>query len=719
MPPCFRLLAVALCAALIITAHPAFADDLKILARVQLADGHPAEAEAILEKLQALLQNAEPRQADAVVPWRIFARAQRYQGEGLGKSAALGRAFAEIFGALSDAQMADVLPEFHNDLDWLRKIAARAAPGDEAIAAHEAVVAWTYLQPAVEPLIRADAERRFIIDDQLLIPTPDGAQIAAMLVRPRQAGAAKLTALLNFTIYANDRWSFADAVKMAAHGYAGMVAYVRGKGRSPGPVVPYEHDGADAATVIEWLAAQPWSDRRVGMFSGSYNASTQWAALKHHPAALKAIATNASNAPGIDTPMQGNVFRSFIYPWPFYTTDTKGLDDALYDDTARWQKLEHDWYVSGRPYRDLDKIDGKPNPIFDSWLDHPAYDSFWQKLLPYGREFADIDIPVFVQTGYYDGGMVGALYYLEQHLKYRPSADHRLLVGPYHHTAMQTGVLPVIEGYAIDRAARIDLQEVRLQWFDHVFHGAPLPDLLRGRVNFEVMGADTWRHADRLDQMAPSRRRLYLTAERQGDFLRFGRAAGTSEPVLSVDLADRSDSGTPMPKDRPDLRNALVFATAPLKHPAEVDGLFQGHFDIVVNKRDVDLAVDFYERRADGRYLPLASYLGRASYADDRSRRRLLEPGVPHRLDFQSQTLTARLLAPGSRIVAVIGIPKRPDRQIDYGSGKDVSDESIADAHGPTIIRWLKGSYLEIGTVRHVVTTASENATAPNSSMAP
>ena len=53
---------------------------------------------------------------------------------------------------------------------------------------------------------------------------------------------------------------------------------------------PFEHDGADAAAVIDWIARQPWSDGRVGMYGGSYNSFAQWAATKHRPPALKAIA---------------------------------------------------------------------------------------------------------------------------------------------------------------------------------------------------------------------------------------------------------------------------------------------------------------------------------------------------------------------------------------------------------------------------------------------
>ena len=684
--------------------------DLTKLYRLQLAAGLFADAEATLGRLENAYGSSEPRLVRSVVPLRIYARAKTHEASGIAASEALTRAFSELYGSLPDKQMADVLPWYNANFARLRAEVTeqekacdgmkleRCASAASLIAAREALIVWTYLLPSSESLLRADVERRFLIDDHVLVATADGSKIAAMIVRPRDTGAAKLTALLNFTIYARDDWSRSDAVKMAAHGYAGVVAYTRGKGRSPDAVIPYVHDGEDAATVIEWLAREPWSDGRVGMFSGSYNGFTQWAAVKHHPSALKAIATSATNAPGIDTPMQGNVFQNFIYPWPFYTTDTKGLDDETYDDTVRWTKLERDWYLSGRPYRDLDKIDGKPNPVFDTWLDHPAYDAFWQRLIPYRREFAHIDIPIFVETGYYDGGMVGALYYLEQHFKYRPLADDRLLVGPFHHVAMQTGVLANVDGYEVDKAALIDLQDVRLKWFDHVFRGTPLPDLLSDRINFEVMGADIWRHVSTLAEMATDRKRLYLTGRREGDRLLFNEAPNNlAPPEFSVDFNDRSDVDFRPPPGTPDVRNALVFETEPLKKPLEVDGLFRGRLEIVANKHDFDLAVDFYELKSSGEYLDLASYLGRVSYMQDATHRRLLQPGRSRTLEFQSQKLTSRLLAAGSRIVAVVAVPKVQQIQINYGTGRDVSVESIADAGEPLRIRWQGESYFELG----------------------
>ena len=65
-------------------------------------------------------------------------------------------------------------------------------------------------------------------------------------------------------------------------------------------------------------------------------------------------------------------------------------------------------------------------------------------------------------------------------------------------------------------------------------------------------------------------------------------------------------------------------------------------------------------------------------------------------LAFTNGRLTSRLLQPGSRLVVVLGVIKQPGEQINYGTGKDVSDESIADAREPLRIRWLTDSTITV-----------------------
>jgi hypothetical protein len=141
-----------------------------------------------------------------------------------------------------------------------------------------------------------------------------------------------------------------------------------------------------------------------------------------------------------------------------------------------------------------------------------------------------------------------------------------------------------------------------------------------------------------------------------------------------------------------------VFVSDPLAKAAEFSGLFSGRLDFTVNKMDMDLNITLYELLASGDYVRLFSptYEVRASYARDRTHRHLLKAGERQELAYKSERLTSRQLQKGSRLVMVLGISKRPDREINYGTGGDVSAESIADGKVPLKIQWFGDSYLEI-----------------------
>lgn len=532
------------------------------LLRLQLVRGRYAEAGTTLAALRDLRRAANSAQWAAILPYQMYARAKARQvADGVPFDEAFRESFPTIVGRLDDQTAAYQVPwVFGTSLSRLQgnlRAALNQQQGKTSIAVPEAVdlvrkylavQAYRSFQPLIAGLQDEDDHRRYIIDKDVPVRTPDGATVCTLVMRHR-AASARLPALLNFTIYADSNHT--DEVRLtASHGYAGVGGLTRGKGCSPDQPVPIEHDGRDAAALIEWISRQVWSDGRVGMYGGSYDGFTQWAAAKHMPNALKAMMPSVTFAPGVDFPMDGNVFMNYAYPWPFYTTNLKGLDDATYYDAARWDRLNHDWYVGGRTYRDLDKIDGTPNRFFDRWLGHPSYDPYWQGVIPYKKEFARINIPVLTTTGYYDSGQIGALYYFAQHYKYDPSAEHYLVIGPYDHVRGQRGTISptgsamsVLRGYQLDPVAQIDILELRYQWFDYVFKGGPKPALLKDKVNYEVMGANRWKHAPSLAAMGDHTLRFHLSAARSGGAyrLRERKPVGDAFVTQVVDLADRTD----------------------------------------------------------------------------------------------------------------------------------------------------------------------------------
>ncbi|WP_426286205.1 CocE/NonD family hydrolase [Luteibacter sp. E-22] len=701
--------------AIIAYAEPDRATYLDNLAVLQLVARRYDDAARSLGELVVLRKaGAQPLDAAGAIRWQVYARARQLEtAMHLPFGEAYTRAFRDVFATLDDVMASQVISSFGSDVepygpqpaqlraDYLELLAQRKG-SDVALAdavalvkAYQAAEAYAAFRPFTGELIDEDDRRRYDVWEPMLVPTPDGASVTVLVMLPRHR-AAPLPTLLGFTIYANPWWSSTELRLTAAHGYAAVVGYSRGKGLSPGQAAPYEHDGVDADAAIEWIATQPWSDGRVGMYGGSYNGFTQWAAAKHRPKALRALMPSVTVAPGIDVPMEGNVSLSFVYPWAPYVAEGKGLDEKHYGDDAHWNGLYRRWYESGKSYRALDEVEGKPNPVFQRWLDHPSYDDYWRDMIPQGREFAAIDIPVLTTTGYFDGGQIGALHYVREHQRYNPHAEHYLLIGPWDHVGAQRKARPVVDGYAIDPVAKIDISRVlRYQWFDYVFRGGAKPALLKDRINYEVMGANTWKHAPSVDGMAPGKRRLFLAAE--NGTARLQDRPSTRASLLAVDLGKRDDlPAADAPSAALDDRHALVFTSEPLPAGTELSGLFSGKLHVVTNKRDFDLRITLYEKKASGEYFQLSWYLARASYMEDRSRRLLLVPGKRTTLAFTNGRTTSRLFEPGSRLVAVVSVVKEPGSSINMGSGGDVGVESVADAGEPLRIEWLGSSYLDL-----------------------
>jgi putative CocE/NonD family hydrolase len=693
------------------------------LFRLQMVAGQYPEAIKSIASLREVQSADDPaRSAWINVQYEIYADAKAKQDAAkLPFDEAFRQSFRGVLGRLDDRVSALVIralsiadkPTMRRNLegDLARqkgKSSISLADALKLIHDYQTESAYKSFTPLVAPLIAEDDRRRYVIQKDVPVKTPDGATICTLVVRPRASG--RLPTLLNFTIYADPDKNMSEARRTASNSYCGVVGLTRGKGCSRSNPVPYEHDGSDAAALIDWISKQAWSDGRVGMYGGSYEGFTQWAAAKQMPKALKALMPGAPVAPGIDVPMEGNVFWNFIYPYPFYTTNTKYLDDATWNDTARWNRLNRDWYMSGRAYRDLEKIDGTPNPIFDRWIRHSSYDAYWRNMIPYKNEFARIKIPVLTTAGYYYGGPGAAVYYFTQHYKYNPNADHYLIIGPYDHIRGHRGTvgvlgdeLNVLSGYKLDPVAQIDMGELRYQWFDYVFKGGPKPALLKDKVNYQVMGANAWNHAPTLAGMSNRTLRFQLSAARSGDTYRLSESNPSDDTFVTqtVNLADRSD----VDRDAPgggvldkavDVWNGAEFVSDPLPASIEISGLFSGRLDFVSNKKDFDFEVDLYALTPMGDYVQLAPYWARASYIGDLSQRRLLVPGKRQQLNFQSVRLMSRQVEAGSRLVAVLRVIKEPGREINYGTGKNVIDETVSDAKEPLHIEWYTDSFVEV-----------------------
>jgi hypothetical protein len=281
-----------------------------------------------------------------------------------------------------------------------------------------------------------------------------------------------------------------------------------------------------------------------------------------------------------------------------------------------------------------------------------------------------------------------------------------LLIGPYDAESMQHGASDSVRGYQVDESALIDLRELRYQWLDHALKGGAPPALLADRVNFQVMGANEWGHVASLQAMANGSLKFYLSAgaadSAEGRRLIRRKSPKSASITQTVSLADRSDAAWLPPSDLITrnlvTHNSVTFVSAPFKTPADFNGLLSGRLDFAVNKMDMDIDIAAYALTAGGDYVRLFNPADelRLSYAGDRVHRHLLKAGERQKLAFRGERMTSRRLEAGARLVIVLRVSKRPDREINYGTGNDVSEESIEDGRTPIKVRWYNDSYIEI-----------------------
>jgi putative CocE/NonD family hydrolase len=691
------------------------------LFRLQMVAGQYAEAIRSIQSLRVLQKSLALTKVDAqTLPYEIFCNAKLKQASGgLSFTQAFQQSFREAFAIMNDwaayraaASFTFALPSAQSELKAMLdqrsdKTTLAAVEALALVRTYQPYVCFREMLPLAKALVAEDDARRYIIQNDVLIKTEEGATISAVIYRQKSVHAPQPTAL-SFTIYA-DQGNYSQARLGAAHGYVGMIAYSRGKALSPDAIAPYEHEVQDVPAVIDWISRQSWSDGRVGMFGGSYNGFTQWAATKHLHPALKTIVPYVAAIPGLGLPMENNVFLNANYGWAFYVTDNKYLDDKVYSDRERWRSLNRTWFASGKPYREIDQVDGTPNPWLQRWLQHPSYDAYWQAMVPFQEDFARINIPVLTITGYYDDGQISALEYLNNHYTYNPNANHYLIIGPYDHFGSQRSRKePVLREYAIDPVAQIDTPEITFEWLDYVLRGGKKPALLEDKINYQVMGANEWKHAPSLAKMSNETLTLYLTDEKEGDHYRLAKDKPAKPRSLSqvVDLADRKNQTNtdyypfPIVGGKPDFSTGYAFISAPFEEAVEVDGTFSGEIKAIINKKDMDIGVVLYEVMPGGELFNLSYFLGRASYAQDMSLRHLLTPGNVEAIPFRRTRLVSRKLSKGSRLLVLLDVNKNAFAEVNHGTGKDVGTESSLDAKTPLEIQWRSDSYVSIPIYR-------------------
>lgn len=240
-------------------------------------------------------------------------------------------------------------------------------------------------------------DRAFTVIENEWIFLRDGTRLAARIWMPEGAVADPVPAVLEFLPY---RKRIGTAPRdestypvFAAAGIAGIRIDIRGSGESDG-VIDGEYtplELANAVELIEWIAAQPWSNGKVGMMGiswGGFNC-LQVAAMK--PPALKAVISIASTVDRYndDIHYKNGTHLAAQLSWAatMLAYQSRSPDPEIVGD--RWREM---W---------LERLENEPF-FMEEWLSHQRRDDFWRHG-SIGEDFEGFPVPALVIAGWADG----------------------------------------------------------------------------------------------------------------------------------------------------------------------------------------------------------------------------------------------------------------------------------------------------------------------------
>jgi putative CocE/NonD family hydrolase len=537
------------------------------------------------------------------------------------------------------------------------------------------------------------------------IPVRDGVRLNATVYRPKHPEIAT-PCVVTLTPYVSDRYH-KRGMYFASRGLAFVVVDVRGRGNSEGQFQPFRQEAHDGHDVVEWLAQQSYCNGKVAMWGGSYSGYNQWATAGLRPPHLTTIVPMAAPYIGADFPMRNNIVYPYLVQWLILTAG-RASQEMLFDDAGFWSGKFRDWFRSGRPLRDLDRLIGYESALFQEWLDHPHPDIYWDGYNLTADQYERLTIPVLTITGIYDDDQIGALTHYRLHLASagkQGDVPHYLVIGPWDHAGTSTPSRTV-GGLELGPESLVDVPDLHWSWYAWVMQNGPKPAFLRQSVAYYVMGAERWRYSDTLDGATALHETWFLdshgaatdvfSAGMVGPDPPSGASADTylydpRELGLEVDAEANVDGASLIDQSLTLALGGkqLVYHSAPFAQDTEITGFFRLLAWISINCPDTDFYVSVHEIALDGGSIRLSTDALRARYREGIRSLKLIQAPGPLRYEFNRFTFVSRRISRGHRLRLVIAPMGRlidsPFAGKNYNSGGIVADESLKDSRPVTV----------------------------------
>jgi putative CocE/NonD family hydrolase len=536
------------------------------------------------------------------------------------------------------------------------------------------------------------------VERDVIMKTRDGVALRADIYRP--VGEGNFPVLLQRTPY--NKINAADFARQAvARGYMVVVQDVRGRYNSEGEWYTFKHETEDGYDTVEWVAALPHSNGKVGMFGGSYVGATQMLAAIGHPPHLAGICpvVTASNYHENWT-YQGGAFEQwFNESWTSglaQDTASRALRDAtnaLVGSTVLPLK-QYPVFNLGSPV-DGTSLTGALAPYFLDWLDHPAYDGYW-KQWAIDEQYSSIQVPALTVAAWYDIFQGGSL---RNYLGMKAQAGNeaarngqRLLVTIGGHAGIGRKIGTVDFGPA---AEEYDENAVTLEWYDYLLQGKQNRFASSNPVRIFVMGENKWRDeaAWPLERAKPTSYFLHSAGQANS-------ASGDGSLSATIPSTEKADNliydpanpvptiGGPLccdgehlpagPKDQAEAesrKDVLVYSTAALAEDTEATGPVTLDLYASSSAVDTDFTAKLVDVWPNGYRQNLTEGILRARYRASTATAAPLVPGQIYELKIDLWS-TSNVFLKGHSIRVEVSSSNFPRFDRNLNTGKDGSTDA-------------------------------------------
>ena len=537
----------------------------------------------------------------------------------------------------------------------------------------------------------------------------------------------------------------------AENGYVALTQDVRGTFRSPGTFRPIFQEQTDGYDAIEWAAAQPWSNGRVGMTGASYFGLTQWQASVTNPPHLFAIAPSITATDYHDhwTYVNGvfDVWMAQSWLLNYFASDEyrrQLIEKGGSAEEAR--EASDDWLAEGKkniftkwvwqlPLAAFSEFQTLA-PYYYEWLDHPNYDDYWATV-DLEHQWQNIKVPALVHGGWRDLFAIGSV---------RSFAGMRTGGGS---PIARSGTKLVMEGgrghggtgmITFGPEDTFDLRALQLRFYDRylkeldngvdreprvqIFVSVPPESGTAGsgfwltgetfpppgtrKVGFNLRSgghANTRRGDGVLDSSRPS--------EGPADTFVYdptrpvpSHGGGLCCASLNVTVAGSALASGAQDQSSIELRDdILVYTSAPLTTDLAVIGPVVLRFWATSSARDTDFVAKLVDVRPDGVAYNVLERVIRASFRNgSKSAPSLIEPGTVYEYNLDLGN-TAHLIPQGHRVRLDITSSKFPHYARNLNTGNDSASDDRVEVATQTILHdAAHPSYLELSVAQDVKT---------------